>query len=546
MRGDPAANSGYIPWARVPGALPQPRTLAALALLAGVLQILATVNLGMAPVRALESASAEGAQLYVLTVAAIVGTLWLAWSLRGRPLLAAAVFVGAQAALFWPLFRRLSRLGIALHGETMLHHFIAALCAAVIVKLCASWTTQERLARWGTPVFALAAGGTVLLLGAHVFAATGRPPRWTHPWGAGLLIASWPVALAVTWRHAANRRLWGVAAALLVPLAVRIGAAWPESLSGGPVDPQQRPLVMGSVVAAALVVFFLFRPRLEPKVRLVVATISGIATAGFYTQYRQGFGELEDGIDGLTRSLFGFNIPYPTYVGAFEVLTVAVAICLILYVVYVALVSTEDRRTGLALGLMAITGIGLTTPQLVLMDAAGLLLLLDQALVDDPGEVESRGPRVDMEAVFATAAARVGLPEPLTLETQARPVIALRGDLQDVIIDARARSKRAGWSVDITVGVPGRGRGDLVLAPGRPSEQLHHRLAETHSTRGDVRLLESDSDQLLDALLPFPGVRAEFWGAGVKIDLGGDLANLDGDGLAALVLAARDHVGPDA
>lgn len=535
----------------MPRALVQPRTLAALALVAGVLQILATVNLGLAPVRALESAAAEGAQLYVLTVAAVAGTLGLAWTLRRRPLLAAGVFVGSQALLFWPLLRRLSRLGLALHGETILHHFLTAICVAMALKLVFSWRDPDRLgARRASPIVAVVGIGGAFLVAAHVVGAMRGELGWLQPVGTGAMLGAWLLGLALAWPKVHNRRLWGIAAALLVPVLVRVIAAGPAGLGGAPVDPQRRAIVMGAVVAAALVVFVLFRPRVEPRVRLTVATISGLSTAAFYRHYRQGFGELEDGIDGLTRSLFGFNIPYPTYVGTAQVITVAIAICLILYVVYVGLVSTPDRRTGLALGLLAITGIGLTTPQLVLMDAAGFLLLLDQAMVDTAGAVPTRPPASDLESVVTDAAQRLGLPTPTVLQTRARPVIALRGETGGVPVDARARPHAQRWTVSITLGVPGRSRPDLALVPrgtaaGRITPIDHHPLTETHGATGDIRQLEQLDDAVLDALLPFAGARLELWGAGAKVELGEDLAALDGQTLAAIILAVRDHLGVD-
>ena len=62
-----------------------------------------------------------------------------------------------------------------------------------------------------------------------------------------------------------------------------------------------------------------------------------------------------------------------------------------------------------------------------------------------------------------------------------------------------------------------------------------HELGRTHRAIGDVRRLEEVDDAQLDALQPFVGAKARYWDAGIEIDLGPDLVDLDAPRLAALL-----------
>ena len=53
-----------------------------------------------------------------------------------------------------------------------------------------------------------------------------------------------------------------------------------------------------------------------------------------------------------------------------------------------------------------------------------------------------------------------------------------------------------------------------------------------------MRRLEDVPDAQLDALQPFLGANARYWDAGIEIDLGPDLADLDAQRLAALLRAS--------
>jgi hypothetical protein len=179
------------------------------------------------------------------------------------------------------------------------------------------------------------------------------------------------VAIGVLWTRAAPRRLAWVSVALLVPVLARIGFALPEGLSGGSVPDVWQSVVMFTVIVAACITFWAFRPEMPKPIRALVMVLSALATTLIYLIYHRGFGELEDGIGGLAQSLFGFVLPYPSYVSVWKILLVTVALFFVFATVYGGLMSWNERVRGLALGLLAITGIGLSNPQLVLMLVAG-------------------------------------------------------------------------------------------------------------------------------------------------------------------------------
>ena len=58
--------------------------------------------------------------------------------------------------------------------------------------------------------------------------------------------------------------------------------------------------------------------------------------------------ELEDGIGGLAQSLFGFTLPYPTYVPGWKIIVVTVALFFVFATVYGGLMSWNERVRGLA------------------------------------------------------------------------------------------------------------------------------------------------------------------------------------------------------
>lgn len=525
--------------------------LAAVALLAGILQVMATVMLGLAPLEHLHVAASEGARPYLLGVLATMLGLLVVWLLRRRPLRAVLVLLAWQAAVFWPLHARTSALGLAYHGEYVLHHFTGIIAAATCIAIATGWLRKVELGPARIVPAGLALIGTAALLAAHL---AEQPSMGGHTWpwiergGAAALLLAWGTAVPALWRHLGPSRMRVTAMVLLLPYLVRVGFAFPEGLAGASVaDPGRAPLMLAMVVAA-VVTFATFRPPLQGGIRTMVMVLSGLATLMLYFFYWRGFGDLEAGLGGLAQSVFAFSLPYPTYyggVGMLKVWLVMLGMFAMFCSAYAGLVCPGQRVRGIALTMMVVTGLGLSTPPLTLMAGAAALLWIDSLVGRGPGQRVSRNPDQPMEGILEASAEHLGLPAPVVLEDGGRAQLDVRGDVSDTPVDLRARPAGSdGWALTITVGVLGRGRPPLQLQP-EPGDDGHrpsHLLGRTHRAVGQVRQLELLEDSLLDALLPYPDSRIELWDAGSRVRLGSDLGGLDDERLVRLVreLVARD------
>ncbi len=528
----------------MPSRLAPAATFIGFALVAAALQVLATLLLGLAPVDAIQRAAGEGSRLYLIGAFGTGVAMMVLWTLRRRPLLASAVFLTLELGLMLSIVTRTSRLGLAYHGEFILHHFTAFLCAAACISLGWTWSKQARLgpARW------IAAGPAFLgglgLLGVHTLEQPGveiRLPTEAVETLAAVAVLAPAIALAALWKHTRDARVRVLAIAIQVPLLLRVAMSFPESLTGASVPDGARQWVMLAVIAAALVSFWAFRPDMPRPVRFIVIMLSALATSLLYLVYRRGFGQLEDGIGGLAQSLFGFSLPYPSYVPGWKIITVCLALFCIFSVVYGGLLSWDERIRGLALGLFAVTGIGLSNAQLVLMASAALLLVVHTLL--DEGGSETLAAPFPVEDVLRDAARSVGLPAPVVLETAEGSVVSVRGDLDGSPIDLRARPAKTGtgtWRLTLRAGIMGRGRPNVELTPDRTDagQRPAHEIARTHRVRGEARVLEDLDDEQLDALTPFATATAKFWDAGIEVELGSDLSGLDGDRLGDLLRAS--------
>lgn len=534
-----------------PRSLPRPHptapVLAAFALLAGILQVIATVTLGLAPLEQLRAAAAEGARQYLVGMVATVLGLGVAWLLRRRPLWAVLMLLTWQAAVLWPLKDTTSLLGLAFHGEYVLHHFTGLVAAAICIAIATAWLRRPELGRARVVPSALALAGTLGLVVAHLLeqpSVHGQPPAWLEQGGAALLLLAWGAAVVVLWPSLRPARLRLVAAALLLPYVARVALAWPEGLAGASVVDAGRPVLMATMVAAAMVSFVAFRASAAPSARTLVLVFSGLATVMLYWFYRHGFGELEAGLGGLAQSMFAFSLPYPSYVPAWQVWGVMLGLFAMFAAAYSGLVSPGQRARGVALSMLVVTGLGLSTPPLVLMTGAAALLWID-SIASGPGSADARPPALPMEEILEAVAPRLGLPGMTVLEDAGRALLVVRGELGETPVDLRARPvAHGGWDVTLTVGLLGRGRALLGLEP-EPGDDGHrpaHLVGRTHRASGQVRRLELLDDALLDALLPFPDARLELWEAGSRVRLGIDLSQLDDERLAALTqqLARRE------
>jgi hypothetical protein len=523
--------------------------LGAFALVAGALQIVATAALGRARSDAIARAAAEGATLYLVGALASGLGLLVVWLLRRRPLVAAVTFLLWQGAVFWPLRARGSRLGLAYHGEYILHHFVALLSAAVCMAVLSHWIRRIELgrARFGSVV--LGGLGSIVLLFSHVVSQPSlllRLPESLHQAATAALLSAVIVALVVFWRRMQPPTMRMITALLLVPLMLRVGLAFPGGLAGAPVPMWGRSAVMTAIVIAATVTFVSFRPRMAMGLRIAVMALSALATAFLYVLYRRGFGELEDDVGGLAQSLFGFPLPYPNYVSDLKIFASMVGLFFIFNVVYGGLLASAERHRGVAFGLLCVAGLGLTNAQLALMVGAALLLLLDTSLRDDHEPPAMLLPPTPVDEILLATAERLGLPQPVTLADAPRTVVAMRGEVSSTSIDVRARrSSKHGWAVELRVGVIGRGRPSAELVPddSQNGARPAHELGRTHRIEGSARALEQIGDPVLDAIIPFPRSRARFWEAGTSIALGDDLEQLEPGRLARLIVRLARSLG---
>src|SRR5688572_33190778 len=101
--------------------------------------------LGLASIETLQTAAAEGSGWYVVgalgTAAGIVGL----WFLRNRPMIASAVFFVWELTLLLTLASRTSMVGLAFHGEYILHHFATLLAGAACISTALDWWRREDL-----------------------------------------------------------------------------------------------------------------------------------------------------------------------------------------------------------------------------------------------------------------------------------------------------------------------------------------------------------------------------------------------------------------
>lgn len=515
---------------------PPPRPVAVhlvaiLVAVAGLLQLIASVALGLATPQALHRAAREGPRVYILAALLLATCVLVAWLLRRRRLAAAALGAAGPivaAVTLW--LGGISRLGLAYHGEFILHHFITLLCAALLVAIPLQWGLDPRLGarRWWPALPAVP--GALLLLGEHLMAAP--QAELTGPIGqvgTAMSLATWPIALVALWPTFGPRRLrlWLLLSAL--PAAVRLGLGGAAALAGVPLGLAAAAPIMSAVIVASLAGMLLLRPEVDRVLRLIATIGAGVMTLGLYRVYLQRFGDLEGDLGGLVRSLFGFDLPYPGYVPEWKLAGAMLGLFVLLTTLSGALISSRDHIRGLGLTIMVTAGLGLTDPQLVLMLSAGYLVLQD-ATAGAPAELvaaraDAEPPPAPVDATLQALATRLGLPAPVALEQAAGRVLSLRGELEHTHLQLRAREGRRGWQVELTLGVPGRSKPEVELVPG----------VGGHRVRGNVRRLEQLPEPLLVALADFPGHHTRLWAGGVQLDFGPQLGGFDPDHLARLL-----------
>lgn len=545
-----------------------PWGIASIALVAGLLQVVASIVLGLARLETFLAASKEAATIYMVVAALVAAAALSIWMVRERPPVAMALLLLWPIGLWYGLRSRITWLGLAYHGEFILHHFAALLCLVLVIAVPLGWARDPQLGRARYVPLAMAIPGALALAGAHLgqipvgpasLAARGLPT-----FGAALLLLTWPCAVGLFWKQLGPAQRRPLALVLLLPVVVRIGFAGPQALSGELVEGFGITAVGAAIVVTAVAAMVLLRPRVELWVLIVVGLICLVGSMFFYSLYEHYFGELEDGLGGLLQSLFGFVVPYPSYVGDVASAALMMGLFFMAVTVYASLVSAEDRVRGIALGLMVVAGLGFSSPHLVLMLGAGALLVIEGLLPGAPyREVQSRfnlaefadeideeleapaptkhtGTLAAVRACIESLAERLGLEPPTFVETGAHAAaIGLRGELDGPLLDLRARVDPSATRIEIIVGLPGLGDPIFELVPdsGERGQRPAHLIARSHRVHGELRALEAFGDGPLDALSSFPSAYLRAWDGGVQVDLGRELVALRVDNLEALVRA---------
>ncbi|HLT36270.1 MAG TPA: hypothetical protein VK034_08290, partial [Enhygromyxa sp.] len=429
------------------------------------------------------------------------------------------------------------------------------------------WARDPRLGRVRFVPMLLAIPAALMLAGAHLgqipIGPASLASRGLSTTGAALLLLAWPCAAALFWRQLGPKMRRPLVLILLLPIVVRIGFAGPLGLSGEVVEGWGITAVGAAIVVTAIATLVLLRPRVEYWVLFAVGLICLIGSMFFYYVYEHGFGEVEDGLGGLLQSLFGFVVPYPSYVDDVRSAALMMGLFFMFVTVYAALVSAEDRVRGIALGLMMVAGIGFSSPHLVLMLGAGALLVIEGMLpgapyrdvasmfdlssFEDEIEAELRtaelrtaeqpGTLAAVRACIESLAERLGLEPPTFVDTGPHAAaIGLRGEIDQTLVDLRARLDPGATRIEIIVGLPGLGEPVFELIPdvGQRGQRPAHLIARSHRVHGELRGLEAFGDAPLDALSSFPTAYLRAWDGGVQVDLGRELHGLRVDSLEAL------------
>lgn len=518
---------------------PSTHTLAAAAAISGALQLVATIELSLSSDTAVLRAAREDPWVYLVAAAVFAAFAGLvAWQRRRPWLVCAGLALPGLLAATGLVWGYGSRAGLAYHGELLLHHFLAALCAAACVAVPLAWARDPSLGRLRAVPLLAAAPGALLLLTEHLRRAPGAPIDLLGQTGAGLLLAAAPLTLAALWPRLQPPRLRLAAALAMLPLAVRVALGGRDALQGLSLGTSSASPILLALAVASAAILVLARPRAERGLRGVALALAGVACLALHRTYTQRFGDLEVTLGGLARTLLGFELPYPGYLPAWKLLGALLVLFALFSAAIHSLLSRRDHVRGLCLSVLLVAGLGLSSPQLVLMVGAGLLLSLDTLAGAPPPPPRSTAPARPVEAIVAEAAAQLGLPAPTVLEQPQGAVIALRGELGGAPVELRARHERGAWHLVAQAGALGRGAPELELVPGDGDDDDEpHPLLGTHAVRGDPRRAERVPDALLAALRAFPDHRTRLWAGGCQIDLGGRLDNLDSAPLAAVLRA---------
>ncbi|TPV93901.1 MAG: hypothetical protein B7733_18055 [Myxococcales bacterium FL481] len=490
--------------------------LATIAMLAALVEAVAGVELALAPLSALATAAAAPRTAYIAAVLAGAGALTLVWLLRDRPRVAIPILLGWPLPTYYLLRPGLTNLGSALHGETIAHYFAGFLAAGSSAYVLSKWVQRANWGRWRVAIVTIGALGLLGLLVAHASEARPEMARWSqrsHLVGAALFLVTWPAALTMAWRSMSRSPSRWLAAVLLIPWTTRIALVGPSGLVGE-IVPAQRTIWLGStIVISAIALGFVYRPRVPVWVRITLAIVVAWFCLWLRGQYDRRFGQLESSLSGLLESFFGFTVPYPAYVADWQVSLMTVGVFFILITIATALVSSRDRKTGVALTLMTLGGLGLGSPHLALLVGTGAILLVDSGL--DPDNPRPSRPRQPITPAAAQLATELGLDAPIVLDAES--VVAVEGSVDGCPVRWRARPRGDLWEIQLSVGVIPRDRPKVRLLPNGAETTTSDATAHHHRVRGAIRALEPFGDALPEAIARFPAAEAAFYPAGAQL-----------------------------
>ncbi|RMG99631.1 MAG: hypothetical protein D6705_02630 [Deltaproteobacteria bacterium] len=507
------------------------------------------MDLGLARPEVVAAAAAEPAWPYLAATGALLAGLAAAvLFLRRRPLVTAIVILALEAGILAPAARHMTGPGLSYHAELLAHHWAAV--AATLASIGVAFDLappRPPLARWTGRLATVAAlGGAVTGLAAHVVAHTSATEA-SAPLQRGAVVAFLvAIGAASLARTVASRRIGRALAALvlLAPLGVRVATGGSEGLVGEPLAGTSRIAVAAAMVAAGIVAYATLRPRLSIGLHLLVQVASGLAVAAVYVTYTRFFGEVDGSFDALARSFLGFSPPYPPYVPEGVRLAMALGLFCTIATVYAALVSAERRAVGLALAVAFLAGVGLTSPQTVLMAGAGWLAFVAWALPDQPVAVPEPPPLPTSE-VFAGLARMLNTDPAVVVGTRTGRTYALDAVVCGVDVRVRGRLARGRLRCEASFGAGPSTRPRIVLEPaGDDATGMRplHPVSRTHRIRGGRNALEAVDEAVLDALLAFPTARIAWSEAGAHVDFGTDLARFEPEQVAALLRAVAHWV----
>ena len=525
-------------------------TLAGIALVVGVAQLLAATTLELASPRELGAAQARGpVALYWLLGSVALGSASV-YAIRRNPPRALLSGVLWSLATAYGVYRGGHARDLAFYGEPVAYHLLAILSTLLIWNTTWKWLRDASLGgkRRALPAILACSGSAILLLehlGASVEALA---PLRTLGVFSGIarmfILLSWPVALWVAWNQ-----LRGISARF-VPLfgsallTLRVAAAGPEGLLGATVEGAGVIVVCLSFIVVAMATAVAMRPRLGLYVHIVLGAVSMGACLLFLSVYYSGYGSIEDGLSGILRSLFGFDVPLPFHdqPGWWRPAVVMVGIFFLFYSAYASIVSAADRTKGVALSLMLLAGLNLLSPYLVLMLGAGGLYFVDVLLVESRqrSTAERAEANADLLVLLEALSERLGFEAPVRIAGRRGEVLKLFGKLRNRPAELLIRTQPGkAPQAELMAGVLGRGDPLLSLLPdgSKRGERPSHLIARSHRLKGEVRVLEAMGEQPLDAMMPFVDGEMHVWDGGVFCQLGSLVSEASVDEVEALVRA---------